>query len=221
MFRKPTPSFAVSVVALVFAAGGTATAAAVIDSSDIKNNSVTSADIKNSSVQGKDLKNGTITLGKISKSARDSLKGQNGANGQNGAPGAPGQQGAQGPQGPRGVVTPAYFTNGNKNIPAGPSSTQIIEGDPIPAGKYVITGKTVLSSASVQRLDCNLAVGPVIVDSGLWDATAVNARSTMTLTAVADVPTNAKLQMRCSHSGEVDTPGGSAGTTKIVAIPVS
>ncbi|MCM3514882.1 hypothetical protein [Nocardioides sp. P86] len=58
--RRPTPSMAVSVMALVVAMGGTSYAAVKISSEDVVNNSLTGQDIKNDSVASIDVKNGTL-----------------------------------------------------------------------------------------------------------------------------------------------------------------
>ena len=58
--RKPTPSLAISVAALVVALGGTGYAAATIDGGDVKNQSLTGKDVKNGSLKAKDLKDGVI-----------------------------------------------------------------------------------------------------------------------------------------------------------------
>jgi hypothetical protein len=58
--RKPTPSLAISVAALVVALGGTGYAAATLDGGDIKNQSLTGKDVKNGSLKAKDLKDGVI-----------------------------------------------------------------------------------------------------------------------------------------------------------------
>lgn len=56
--RRPSPALIVSIISLVMATAGTATAAKVLisSSSQIKNGVVTSADIKDSSVTSKDVK---------------------------------------------------------------------------------------------------------------------------------------------------------------------
>jgi hypothetical protein len=82
---RPTPAMVVAVVAVVLAGVGSATAAQLITSAQIKNNSVTSNDIKDRSLLRKDFKSGQLPRG-----AR-------------GLRGAPGPQGAQGPQGLRGA----------------------------------------------------------------------------------------------------------------------
>jgi hypothetical protein len=78
--RRPSPSLAISLVALFVALGGVSYAAATIGSAQIKNNSVKGTDIKNGSIASKD----------ISKKTRNSLKGQRGPAGPKGAAGAAG-----------------------------------------------------------------------------------------------------------------------------------
>ena len=50
--RRPSPSMAVSVMALVVASTGTSYATGLIGSDDIRNNSIQSKDIKDSTDQG-------------------------------------------------------------------------------------------------------------------------------------------------------------------------
>ncbi len=90
--RRPSPSMAVSVMALVVASTGTSYAAGLIGSDDIKNNSVQSQDIKNKTIQGKDVDKGAIGAKQVkdgSLRARDFKAGQLPA-GQQGPAGAAG-----------------------------------------------------------------------------------------------------------------------------------
>lgn len=85
--HRPSPSLVVSIIALVVALGGTATAATVIikNSSQIRTGAVNSGDIKNGSVSGVDirsgaigdrqLKNNAVTSDKLSSSLRNTLRG--------------------------------------------------------------------------------------------------------------------------------------------------
>jgi hypothetical protein len=82
-FRKPSASMVVALIALVMAMGGSAVAASLITS--------------------KQIKNGTIQLADISKKAQKSLKGKAGANGATGATGPAGPQGAAGAAGAAGA----------------------------------------------------------------------------------------------------------------------
>jgi hypothetical protein len=88
--RRPSPSMAVAVMALVVASTGTSYAAGLIGSADIRNNSVQSQDIKDKTVKGRDIKNDVIGSNKVrngSLKSRDFKAGQLPA----------------GPQGPAGV----------------------------------------------------------------------------------------------------------------------
>src|SRR5690349_24128845 len=91
--RRPSPSMAVSIMALVVASTGTSYAAGLIGSDDIKNNSITSTDVKDGSLKGRDVKGDSIGSNKIrngSLKSRDFQAGQLPA-------------GAVGPAGPAGV----------------------------------------------------------------------------------------------------------------------
>jgi hypothetical protein len=82
--RKPSPSMVIALTALVLAASGSAVAASIITSAQIKN--------------------GTIQLRDINSKARKALKGQTGPQGPRGATGAPGATGAAGARGAAGAV---------------------------------------------------------------------------------------------------------------------
>ena len=91
--RRPSPSMAVSVLALVVASTGTSYATGLIGSSDIKNNSVSSVDLKNRTIKGKDVRTGAIGAKQVkdgSLRSRDFKAGQL-------------PKGEQGPAGPAGV----------------------------------------------------------------------------------------------------------------------
>ena len=77
--RRPSPSMAVSVMALVVASTGTSYAAGLIGSDDIRNNSIQSKDIKDRAIKGRDIKNDVIGSNKIrngSLKVRDFQEGQ-------------------------------------------------------------------------------------------------------------------------------------------------
>ena len=89
----PSPSMAVSIMALVVASTGTSYAAGLIGSDDIKNNSITTKDVKDGSLKGRDVKGSSIGSNKI---RNGSLKSKDFKAGQLPA-------GAVGPAGPAGV----------------------------------------------------------------------------------------------------------------------
>lgn len=77
--RRPSPSMAVSVMALVVASTGTSYAAGLIGSDDIRNNSIQSKDVKDRTLKGRDIKNDVIGSNKVrngSLKARDFKAGQ-------------------------------------------------------------------------------------------------------------------------------------------------
>ncbi|MEZ5157287.1 MAG: hypothetical protein R2720_09625 [Candidatus Nanopelagicales bacterium] len=76
------------VVGLIVAAAGTATAARLITSADIKNGTITSKDIKNGTIKSKDIKPGTISEKRLSDKVKSKLN-SSGAQGPKGDPGAP------------------------------------------------------------------------------------------------------------------------------------
>lgn len=91
--RRPSPSMAVSVMALVVASTGTSYATGLIGSADIQNGSIQSRDVKDGSLKGRDIKASSIGSNKIrngSLKARDFKDGVL-------------EAGPAGPQGPAGV----------------------------------------------------------------------------------------------------------------------
>jgi len=76
---RPSPALIVSVIAVVIACAGTATAATVLikNSSQVRANSINGSDIRNKSVTGGDLANGAVGTSQLKKGAvgTDQLKG--------------------------------------------------------------------------------------------------------------------------------------------------
>lgn len=100
MTRRPSPALLLSLLAVVLACAGSATAATLISGKQIRDGSVTGADLKNGSVGAKDLKRGLAgTLGPAGPKGADGAPGPKGADGAAGAAGAPGAPGAPGPAG--------------------------------------------------------------------------------------------------------------------------
>lgn len=125
--RKPSPSMAVAIVALVMASTGTGVAAA-----------------KYLITSSKQIKAGSISLSDLSQDARASLRGQRGATGSTGLQGPAGTAGSAGASGQPGAAgTPgATGTPGER----GPSDAYFItslgvaNGVTLPVGKFVLTG---------------------------------------------------------------------------------
>lgn len=90
---RPSSAWVIAILAVVLAGAGTAVAAQMIGSKEIKNNSIQSKDVKNNTLKTKDL----------SKKARKELKGRRGKPGADGATGPQGPAGAMGATGPAGA----------------------------------------------------------------------------------------------------------------------
>jgi len=114
----PSPSMAVSLVALTVSLGGTSYAAVQLTSKDVKNNSLTGSDIRNSSLTGADVKGSSLTGSDVKSSSLTGSDIKNGslgaadfsasalpkgATGATGPAGPKGDTGAAGPQGPAGA----------------------------------------------------------------------------------------------------------------------
>ncbi len=116
--RPPSPALVISIVAVVIACTGSAVAATVI----------TSKQIRNGTIQGVDIKDGTILSKKLSKGSQQLLAGRRGA-----APAAGGQ-----------IAYEAVRKTGPEAQP--PNVVVKVASLTVPAGAYTITAKTVMSS---------------------------------------------------------------------------
>jgi hypothetical protein len=96
---RGAPAMVVAVVAVVMSAVGSAAAAGLITSSQIKNNSLTSLDVRDRSLLAKDFSSGQLPRG---------TPGPRGPQGPQGTPGPPGPRGAEGPPGRDGGVRLRY-----------------------------------------------------------------------------------------------------------------
>ena len=59
--RLPSPAMVVAAAALVMSAGGTVTAAALVTSANIKDNTIRSVDIRDETIKSRDVDNGSLT----------------------------------------------------------------------------------------------------------------------------------------------------------------
>ncbi len=126
--RLPSPALVISCVALVVACTGTAVGAVVIsNSSQVKNNTLTGSDIRNGTLRGIDIKKGSITSNRLSKGTQRLLR-----------------KGATGSSSGGSIV--AY--NAVRKAGATSGGGELVEGAKltVPAGAYVITASTILST---------------------------------------------------------------------------
>jgi hypothetical protein len=75
--RRPSPAMLVSIIALVMATAGTATAAKVLitNTTQIKKGVVNSGDVKDGALSGRDIRDGTIAVGELEATARAAISG--------------------------------------------------------------------------------------------------------------------------------------------------
>jgi hypothetical protein len=202
---RPSPALIVSIVALVVACAGTATAASVliknssqiatgaVTSSDVKNSSLAGIDIKNKSISGGDLADGaitsskvksnTITAEKLAPAVRNTLQGQ----------GLTAQE--------------AVRKTGPENVAAGGASVARITQ--LQPGTYFVTAKTTITGVAgdlglgellrpnkTASAECTLDIGgdvdkarTAVATPGSETPGTVNMQMTRTL----DTPTDAIL----------------------------
>ncbi len=148
--RRSSPALLISVVALVAAMTGSAVAASLITSSQIKD--------------------GTIQLKDINKNSRALLKGKKGAKGSTGAQGPrganglPGAQGAPGAPGGPGPVSLHYVTGPEVNT----SGADQYHAEAVcPAGLSVTGGGVVSSSADSGEMQVNSSYPADISGAGI------------------------------------------------------
>jgi hypothetical protein len=129
--RRPSAAMVVATIAVAFACAGSATAASLITSANVKNNSLKSVDVKNKSLKFRDLAPG----------ARTQLKGEPGEQGAKGEPGDGGAGGAAAISGYE-QVSQATESNGSlKSLtvqcPAGKKA--LSAGASVPVGSALIS----------------------------------------------------------------------------------
>ena len=133
--RRPSPAMVIAIAALVAALAGTATAASLI----------TSKQIKNGTIRNKDVHKRTLTANRLTKKTVKSLKGQRGA------PGTPGTPGLG-----RGFAT----VNADGTVDETKSSAGISDGNVTKSGNfYCFNNLGFTPKVAVGNIDSNFAVG--------------------------------------------------------------
>jgi hypothetical protein len=198
---KPSGSMLVALLALVMATTGSAVAASLITS--------------------KQIKDGTIQTKDISKKAQKSLKGKAGATGPQGPAGsagpagpagAAGAAGAKGDKGDKGDRGPsdAFYTRNSSIQNVGAPDTVVATLN-LPAGSFVIHGSATLNNndAAQQNGSCSLAIdGTAIADSDNVPLAANTNldRESFTLTGATTQAAASVATLRCTlatNSGNV------------------
>ena len=148
---------ACAVVSLLVA-GGTATAANLVTSSDIKNGTIQSEDMKKGAVKNKNIKKSTIKIDRLDKSTQDKINqgGPAGPAGPAGPPGAPGaaaatEFGVASVFVSRGGAAPARW--GTFSTPLGSPSTG------------TTTGGNFRFSCSAAQAPCKVSIGAAVIST--------------------------------------------------------
>jgi hypothetical protein len=193
---RPSGSMLVALLALVMATTGSAVAATLITS--------------------KQIKNGTIQTADISKKAQKTLKGKTGARGPSGAAGAAGATGAKGDAGATGAKgdTGAQGERGPSNGITKQQSTSIVNvGAPdtviltftLTPGSWIVTGHATLNNNDVaqQNGSCDINAGGVIAESGNVPLAANTGldRESFTLNGGVTVAADTPAELRCTLVG--------------------
>jgi len=192
---RPSPSLVVSIVALVVACAGTATAASVLitDSSQVKMNSLNGTDIKNGTLTGIDIKNGSIKAGDLASGllSGTKLKGQS-VTGQSVGTGT----------GP--TAQEAVRRAGPEDVAAGGATIARIAQ--LAPGSYLVTAKTTITGVAgdlglgelvrtnkTAGAECTLEIGgdvdkarQAVVTPGSETPATINMQMTRTIASPTD-----------------------------------
>lgn len=216
----------VCVVAVLAASAATATAAQLITSSDIKDDTIKNADIKDGTIKHDDIKESTITRDRLEKKVRRLLD-------EKGAAGPAGPKGDTGAQGPPGQsLVHSALTPPNPAIPGSPNvvtnvpSVPLSSGAPLPAGTAAEQGVelfppvqlaegTYLVSSTTQFFDFsdNASAGAEYGVTKAWLCTSAALSTCQGTVATAttwtpDIPDDANNAAQESGSVVANVPAG-------------
>ena len=168
--KTPSPSLAVSCVALVIALGGTGYAVTQlprnsVGAAQIKKNAVTGAKVKNRSLTAADFKKGTLLTGPAGATGPQGATGATGATGPQGATGATGPQGPSEATSARGSVPyPTLPTSGSRVpvINLGTNGVPLVTAGARQVQVHATVGfrRQAADNASAARMMCSASLGP-------------------------------------------------------------
>jgi hypothetical protein len=164
---------------------------------------------------------GTVTSCSNKETALNwNVQGIQGAVGPQGPQGIPGPQGVTGPQGPVGPIGPrgpsgvshVYVTALQNSIALNSSPSQVLILN-LPAGTYLVLGKTDVSTNNGTAGNCYLNAGSVELDhSGAGVVGAASFSLGISLQATVGLPDGGSVVMNCS--------GQQAALAKLTAIAI-
>jgi hypothetical protein len=175
--RTPSPALAISIIALCVALGGSAYAATVVTSKEIRNGTIQNVDIKKGTIQSTRLSPGLQNVLKKGSSLGGSSVGGGGAR----------------------VAYEAIRKAGPENQP--PEQVITAATLTVPAGAYVITANTVMTAFTGTTNILEALFGTNGSQSGTCtlDAAGVDAKALQTI-AVNDRQTPATLGMQLTRT---------------------
>jgi hypothetical protein len=189
--RKTVALTGAGAALVALASTGTAVASSLIDSSDIKDNSVRAVDIQNGTIGSADIKDGSVrstdmstwVRGRLAKAGTPGAQGPAGAKGETGAQGpagAKGETGAQGPKGDSGAkgadgllgafYATAYYDAGNTN--EGAIASVACSSDPAETSFTAIAGGVQVLGLDAGANDRNTPVSSSFPGRMNWDTNA-------------------------------------------------
>jgi len=174
-------SVAVAAGALVLSVGGTATAAALLGSRDIKNDSLRSVDVRNETLRGVDVRNHSLRLRELTRSAHQQLQGEDGAMGPAGPQGPAGPEGPQGPTGPEGPAGPQGVV-ANTTIVTGTAALTAVA--PLVGETSGVSTATCPAGTRLLGGGANVAQGPAAGVRAAVSASYPSSATTWSATAV-------------------------------------
>ncbi len=174
--RRPSPALVISIVALVAACAGTAVAATVI----------TTKQIRNGTIQNIDIKNDTIQSGKLSNGVQRILKAKPAA--------------AQPPK----IAYEQVRKSGPENLP--PNVLSTVASLKVPAGAYVVTANTIMTAftGGTNPLEALINSNSSVGGACVLDVGGVSASALQTI-AINDRQTPATLGMQMTRTVGAET----------------
>ena len=174
--RRPSPAFVISIVALVAACAGSAVAATVI----------TSKQIKNGTIQNADIKAGTITSSKLTKGVQNILNRKPAA--------APASR----------IAYEQVRKAGPENQPANVLSR--VTSLKVPAGAYVVTANTIMTAFTntTNPLEALFNTNSSVGGACVLDMGGVSAAALQTI-AINDRQTPSTLGMQLTRTVGAET----------------
>jgi hypothetical protein len=169
--RRPSPALVVSIVAVIAAGGGSAVAAGLITSRQIKN--------------------GTIQRADLSQRVRSDLSKR----------GPRGPQGADGPAGPAGIGKSYFVRRIASGIALGPEMSDVVGLSGLAAGSYIIEGRAAaVNFTPEQFVRCVLRAGNTeFAPSVAHVANDTSEAETIAPVGTFSSSTPFDVAMRCRH----------------------